>query len=396
METSTVRTAAPLQFNRLVSPGAAADLAMAIESSGVADDILCLDYIGGIAPRVLWKPEYTPLAAVVPDGDSWWDGYLLSALAMANTSKVGLVLMSDAIRRGPWFVQTMLTLAGLTEERVTLALGAGEAKNTIPYGYKRSEGLARLEDLLRIFNLLLECEEPVDFEGNIWNLRQAYLGTIRPRRPHIWAMGGGPKLTGLATQHADGFVTYVRGAFPTPERFADQVTAMKADLERQGRDPEQFSFGFCFMTLMHEDREVLERVVMRNALVRYFCGIFGRFHVADWRAEGFETVLPDNYHYSVKLKPFSVTQAEADEMVNSVSNEMVARSVFCGTPKEVASQVQEYIDAGATWVVPVEYSGVALPLDEAPEMNRRTLELLSELKGKPYQGSIDVSRTAML
>ena len=126
-------------------------------------------------------------------------------------------------------------------------IGAGEAKQVTPYGWKRSEGLARLEDQLKGFNALWASTEPVDLQGNHWTFKQAWLGQSRTHRPSIWALGGGPKLFDLATTYADGISAIVPCVAPTPESWAQTVSTMKAELERKGRDPEQFEFGIWFM-----------------------------------------------------------------------------------------------------------------------------------------------------
>ena len=103
--------------------------------------------------------------------------------------------MTDSMRRGPWLSQTMFSLADATTGQVMLALGAGEARHGIPFGYERKEGLGRMKDLMQIWKLMLDCDGPFDFDGKYWKLKQTYLGTVRPkRRPKPWALGGGPKL----------------------------------------------------------------------------------------------------------------------------------------------------------------------------------------------------------
>jgi phthiodiolone/phenolphthiodiolone dimycocerosates ketoreductase len=59
----------------------------------------------------------------------------------------------------------MLTLQSMTERQATIMIGAGEAKQVTPYGWKRAEGLARLEDQLKTFHA---GRDPDDFQFGVW------------------------------------------------------------------------------------------------------------------------------------------------------------------------------------------------------------------------------------
>ncbi|HYF24336.1 MAG TPA: LLM class flavin-dependent oxidoreductase, partial [Baekduia sp.] len=311
----------PLTSDRFSPPAAFAQLATAAQGSGVVDEPLVWDQLTNFWPRQMWTPEHTPMAAVLPDLDSYADAFAISAY-VAAAPRMGLTISTDAIRRGPAeMAQTMMTLANLTEGRATVMMGAGEAKQVTPFGWVRKEGLARLEDHLRLFNAFWEADAPLDADGNHWSMKQAWLGQARTRRPHIWALGGGPKLLDLATTHAEGMAAIVPCVFQTPEDFAAAVAALKADLERKGRDPESFEFGIWFMALVHEHEDVLDRT-LDNPIMRYMAGVFGRLDQAAWRREGFAPPLPDDWHYAMKLRPVEWTDAQIDDLLGATTRAM--------------------------------------------------------------------------
>ncbi|MEB3072112.1 LLM class flavin-dependent oxidoreductase, partial [[Mycobacterium] vasticus] len=273
MTNATVQTALPFTFGRTIAPQAAGEFARAIEASGVVDDFQSVDQLVSWTTRQLWKPENTPLANVVADPDSFADAFLLAAYASATTQRLGLSVSTDAIRRGPAeLMQTMLTLAGATDRRVAITLGAGELKQAKPFGYKRSEGLKRLEDHLKISRLLLDCDEPFDFDGHYWTYRQAWIGSGKLRKPEIWTMGGGPKLAELSAQYADGWTTAIPNAFFTPEAFGREVKRIKDLLEKNGRDPDTFAMGIWAAVMLHDNPEILDRA-MSNPLVKYMAAV---------------------------------------------------------------------------------------------------------------------------
>src|SRR5581483_110 len=294
-------TAIPLNTSLHVPPAGFAELARAVHGSGVVDNLFIWDQMTNFWPPHLWTPENAPMAALAPDLDSYADAFAMAAYALAAAPEAGIAVSSDAIRRGPAELnQTMWTLASMAGGDAIFQVGAGEFKQTRPFGWKRSEGLARLEDQLKLFRLFWESDQPVEFEGNCWTMRRAWLGKARVKRPQMWALGGGPKLLDLATSYADGFAAISRCVYDTPEKFAAHVATLKQDLERKGRDPERFGFGLWFMNAIHEDADVIDRA-FDGAIMKWMAANFGRLDNSQWAALGIQSVFPDDWHYSVKL-----------------------------------------------------------------------------------------------
>jgi phthiodiolone/phenolphthiodiolone dimycocerosates ketoreductase len=367
-------------LDRHFSPRMAGEIARGFEASGVVDYYQGWDQLVAWWPNALWQPDVTPLAQVMKNCDSLADSFTLTTIAAAATQNLGVATSCDSIRRGPAeLMQAMMTLAHTTEGKAIFQIGAGELKQTRPFGWKRSEGLGRLEDMLKIFKLLWEAEAPFDFEGNFWNYKKAWLGTTRPYKPQVWAMGGGPKLYDLALRYADGIQTIAPFVFPTPEGWAKQVQWMKQELERHGRDPEEFSFGMWFMVMAHEDRELIERAI-DNPLNKWMSAVFGRLNQRDWAVEGIESVFPPEWHYSLKLLPHDWSRSEVEGVVNKVPREMVEKSFLIGTPEEVAAQVRAYVDAGATHVMMLDWVGTTLPPEQAQSVLPRTIDMCRLVK----------------
>jgi phthiodiolone/phenolphthiodiolone dimycocerosates ketoreductase len=353
-----------------------------LEQSGVVDYFWTYDQLTSWFPKVLWRPENTPLAETAADCDSFYDGFLLGAIAGAATSKLGVQMGgTDSVRNGPAeLCQKMYTLAALTEGRAWVGLGAGEVKQHRPFGYKRSEALGRMEDILRIARLFWECDGPIDFDGNYWKLRNAYLGGIRSYRPEFWCMGGGPKLIDLSARYADGMVGMVPGVWPSPDQFAKHVAAVREQVERAGRDPDEFGFGIMAGMLLHEDGDVLERA-FENPLVKWQAAIWGRHNPADWAAEGLEPVFPPGVSYPLHVCPAEITDGEVQAILAKVSRTMVEKSFLCGTPADAAKALQPYVEAGATHVGVCDLLPLSTGLEEAMASIGRLLDICEALKG---------------
>lgn len=212
----SLTTSIPLISDRFTPPSAFSAYAKAAAASGVVDELLVWDQMTNFWPRQLWTPEHSPMAAVLPDIDSYADAFAMSAYVLATEPRLGVAVSTDAIRRGPAeMFQTLLTLQGMTERHATFMIGAGEAKQVTPFGWRRAEGLARLEDQFKTFHALWNASGPVDHTGNFWHLEQAWMGSARGERPHIWALGGGPKLLDLGTTYADGMAIIAPSVCPS-------------------------------------------------------------------------------------------------------------------------------------------------------------------------------------
>ncbi len=290
------------------------------------------------------------------------------------------MVSTDAVRYGPGeLMRSALTLADLTEGRFALMLGAGEVKQCKPFGWKRSEGLARLEDHLRLYHEIWDAKEPFDFEGNYWKFDTAWLGGAKNYRPDIWTIGGGPKLVDLTTSYANGLTTVTPGVWSSPEQTVRNAGEIREQLRAKGRDPKDFGFGPVLMIVMHTDESVIDQV-LDNPLTRFIAAIWGRLNMPDWRKEGLEPPFPDDWHYAMRLLPQKMSEADVDDVLSRVSRDMVEKTYIIGTPDTVASELQRYIDAGVTRIMPGNVASVVLNQSEAEASMWADVELMRRLK----------------
>jgi phthiodiolone/phenolphthiodiolone dimycocerosates ketoreductase len=372
----------PNALDRHAPVTAFTEVAKVLEASGVVDYMQTWDQLAFFWPPKLWNEANTPAAAIASDADSSPDAFVMSGYSLAATPGLGLGISTDSIRRGPAeLAQTMLTLANITQGRTVLMMGAGEVKQTRNYGWKRSQGLDRMEDQFQILRKFFDTDAPVNHEGNYWTMREAWLGKAKQYTPKLWALGGGPRLMDLATSYADGFCSMVPYVKSTPEQWAATVAECKRDLERKGRDPDDYEFALWFPAVIHDDDEFIQRA-LDNPLMKWIAAVCGRLNQADWDAEGLEPPMPRDWHYALRMLPQQFEDTEIDEILARVSHEISARSWLHGSAKDVASEIQDYVDAGATTVCLLDFGPVLLPLDQAATGISRSIDVARILKGK--------------
>jgi len=382
MPNGQIEIAIPYWADRHLPPKLIGEFARGLEASGVVDYLQTWDQMTSWWPRSLWTTKNTPLAAHMPDCDSFQDAFIAAAYGSAPTENLGLLVSTDTIRRGPAeLMQTMLTLSAAVDGHAIFAFGAGEAKQVQPYGWKRSEGLARMEDMLQLFERIWESEGTIDFEGRHWNFKDAWIGNAKPFKPVVHGLGGGPKLRELSARYTDGFQSSTF-AYDTAEKFATDVEEMRGQIEGYDRDPDAFTFGMWDQLILVRDDDEHERA-LHNPLMKFMAATIGYLgDQADWRNFGFEPVMPSGWHYAMKMLPARMSPAETEDIVNRTDPGMVEKCCFIGTPEQVAPRIQEYVDAGATLHSFVDVSPALRSAEEASVGVELILELARLVKAQ--------------
>ena len=376
-------TSAIVFSDRYMPAGVVVEQAKALHASGVVDTIVVPDQLNNFIPPSLWTPENSPLAAVLPDIDSAADAFTTAAHIAGALPEVDLTLTTDALRRNPAeLIQSMLTLANITEGRVLFQVGGGEQKQCRPYGHKRGQGLKRMEDLFELFNRLWDADGMIDYEGHHTTFKQATLGGAKNHRPDLWALGGGPMLLDLATTHCGGFAAAAPCVWASPEQAGDHIAEVKEQLERKGRDPDEFDFGIYSPVLLHTDEGELERA-MDNPMVRWMAAVYGRIDPSDWSSVGLPSPVPEDWTYYMNMVPHHETPEFIDQVLAATTREHVEQGFFVGTPESVASTMGDYVEAGVTWVLALDYMALLTPPQDAAAVAGRGLEVCRLLKGAP-------------
>lgn len=331
-------------------------------------------------PGNLWTTENTPAAAVI-DSNSLYDPFVEAAFAVAHNHNIGVRLSTDAVRTAPVeLLRKVLSLQNATSGKVVITMGAGELRQAKPFGFKRAEGLKRLEDNFVIINKLYDAQEPISHEGHFWNYQNAFIGHQRPAvRPEFWALGGGPTLLDIAAKHGDGLEVAVPQAIVSAEAYAKTVKEMREKVESYGRDPEKFGFGIWLIGVLHDDPDMIQKV-LDNPVVKYFAGQFGRIDQKNWIEEGITPVMPEDWHYAMKWEPFVQSDEEVNRIVGGVSKEMARKAYHVGTPAEMTKICQGYVDAGANFVGIIDMSPLALGPADAMDSIRRSTQVYNALK----------------
>jgi F420-dependent oxidoreductase-like protein len=209
-------------------------------------------------------------------------------------------LVTPASFRHPVFTARMAKdVDNLSGGRLTLGIGAGwQEREHALFGFDlldMDQRFDRFEESAEVISRLLRDEDPVQFNGEFYNLQDAVLlpPPSKNGRPPILIGGNGVNRTlPLAAKYANEW----NGNFIPPDRFQELNQLLDGMIQERGRDPEDVV------------RSIMHRI------------IFGR----------------DQEELNFMLKNTNRSQAELLKM-----------GVILGTPSEIKAQIDRFAQAGA-------------------------------------------------
>lgn len=353
-----------------------------IEASGVADYLWCGDQMVLTIPRSIMTPDVLEAAgsaggfdvASSVDPDAWMDAFV--ALTLQSTvlerTKVGVAVI-DAIRRPPPILaQSLMSLDHAAGGGSFFILAGGENKQFAPYGLSRERPIAHLEDAVRHCKLLWNSRgEPVTDNGKVYALDRAVLALppVNGVPPQAWVAGGTPRTLEIAGRYADGWISWAPGA-SSPEEYAAKRDIVRSHAEQAGRDPDELRYGCMFVTMLVENDEQ-HRAALNDPMLRLNSLVAGA-SAARWATLGLQHPIGGDWAYMANYMPQWWSREETLDVISRIPGEAVDRTAMIGSAEEVSSRIQEYIDAGCDFVMPVPYA--------SPLGNEAFYEMVRDLK----------------
>jgi phthiodiolone/phenolphthiodiolone dimycocerosates ketoreductase len=335
------------------------------------DAIWWADHLLHWFPLSIWTPDLVPQAAAGQRSPHvWFDPVPVVAAAAAATREVKLGIgVTDLVRRHPAsLAQTALTLDHLTDGRFVLGVGAGEALNLAPFGLANARPLGRLDEGLEVMRLLMTEDEPIDFEGEHFQLRGATLG-LRPlgdRPPPVWVAAHRPRGLEVVGRRADGWLPLATD----PPQYARMLAAVQASAAAAGRPADAVMPGLYARIVVAESRDAAEAAIDGSLLMRFIAltrpaeayEARGAVHPLGEGAFGLTSFLPTGYG-----------REEALRLAGAVPEDVLRDTVVYGTPDEVAATIAEFVAVGARHVQLTNMTPLA-----APELAASSESLLAD------------------
>ncbi|MBN1148108.1 MAG: TIGR03560 family F420-dependent LLM class oxidoreductase [Anaerolineales bacterium] len=200
-----------------------------------------------------------------PDKDSLELWVSLTWLA-SHTQRIefGPLVTPVSFRHPSMTARMAAAVDDLSGGRLTLGLGAGwQEREHEKFGWDLLDidrRFARFEEGIQVIRSLLRSDEPVDFQGEFFHLKEAIL-LPRPKRPGgppLLIGGNGPRRTlPLAARYADEW----NALFIPPAEF-ERLNARLGELIREaGRKPENVRRSLMTGCILGRDPQEVERKV---------------------------------------------------------------------------------------------------------------------------------------
>jgi len=292
-------------------------------------------------PPSVWTPDLFAQAATEPSPHTFLDpGPLMGAVLTHTDRMIVGTGVTDAIRRHPAVIaQTFATLNHMGHGRVRLGLGVGEAENILPYGLPYERTASRLIEALEVIRLLWSTTDPVDFDGEFVQLRDAVigLGPYHGKDPEIWVPAHRPRVLRAVARLADGWLPIITDAQEYAARLADIRTASS----EAGRPVDAVRPGLYVWVVCDEDRDVAERLLGSLAL---------RLIALTAPAELFEDAGAEHPLATrwglLDYVPTELSRDETLAAAKAVPDEVLRSYYMWGTPDDIVARLAPFMQAG--------------------------------------------------
>ena len=199
---------------------------------------------------------------------------LTYAAAVTTTIRLGVSVMVLPLHHPVHVAHQMATLDYLSNGRAILGAGLGRDSHYAEFQIPRERRVLRFQECVDLIKALW-TESKVNFNGSIFQLEVATMA-LKPAqqpRPPIWFGGDHPDAIRRAATIADGWMG--SGSSSTAS-FARNVSTLKAELEKAGRDPAMFPISKRAFLSVHERADVA-----RAELHRWFNTVYHKPEGAD-------------------------------------------------------------------------------------------------------------------
>lgn len=289
---------------------------------------------------------------------------ILGALA-THTKQIQLCTgVVNSWTRGPGLMAvTWATLDELAPGRCLNGIGPYWDPLAYNQGIERKRPLKQMREYVEVFRRLVNMER-FTYEGELVKVRDIALdlGEGRERKPiHVPVYIGatGPQMLESAAEYADGICL---NAMMSTRYTRDAVEHIRIGAERAGRKLSDLEFPQLISTAMDKNGDKARD--MARQIVTMYLG--QQPHIG--KASGLSDEFLQKVHDTMggwPARPGGIRDAS-----KLVDDDVVTRFVAAGTPAECLELARGYVEAGATY---------AIPLVVSADTTREIIEVFAEI-----------------
>jgi len=259
--------------------------------------------------------------------------------------------VTDPYRMHPAsLAQMATTLNHMTEGNFILGIGAGEGMNLKAYNIPFDHAVTKMSESIRLMKEFWEKGKEVTFNGKYFQTKNAVMLPQPIGKIPVWIAGNGPKTLKLTAELADGWMPL--GAFP--ELYSDNRNTILDIMKNEGRDPNNFTFGYFARIFINDDEEKLNSFYkgMKAGLSMQPRTLK---QLGYWKDE-YEQIFKDATGFSSDEMSLLVYDREdvvkfnyrkLAPLAEDIPDKLIQESGMIGTKEEIIKKIQKFVDAGA-------------------------------------------------
>jgi len=245
--------------------------------------------------------------------------------------------------------QMATTLNHMTEGNFILGIGAGEGMNLKAYNIPYNHAVTKMSESIRLMKEFWE-KGKATFNGKYFQTKNAVMLPKPINKIPVWVAGNGPKTLRLTAELADGWMPL--GSFP--DLYKDNRNIILEIMKKEGRDPNNFTFGQFTRIFMNDDEDKLNS---------FYNGMKAGLSMQPrtlkklgyWKDE-FESIFQEATGFSSDDMSLLVYDREDVAKFNykkltpiaaQIPDELIRESGMIGTKEDIIKKIQKFVDAGA-------------------------------------------------
>jgi alkanesulfonate monooxygenase SsuD/methylene tetrahydromethanopterin reductase-like flavin-dependent oxidoreductase (luciferase family) len=283
----------------------------------------------------LWLPDHL---LMFPKGycpDVW---SLISAISVRSSSvRIGAGVTCPHRRHPAVFAQMAATIEHLSRGRLNVGIGAGEAMNLDPFGIEwRNRPVKKMVEFIEICRLLW-TEEKVNYEGEFYHLKDAFL-QIRPEgKIPFYIAGNGRRTREITGMIGDGWIPICE----SPKTYRKNLEDVKRGADKAGRKLDEIDMALQIYTAISDNPEELNFVRMFPVVM--LLGALKKVKEGGYAIEIDE--IGDEFYFK-DLIVGGEMENKLYDLVPKVPVEVADEFSIMGTKDECIEKIEKFIRAG--------------------------------------------------
>ena len=193
---------------------------------------------------------------------------LTYAAAVTTDIRLGVSVMVLPLHHPIHVAHQLATLDYMSNGRAILGVGLGRDSHYKEFQIPPERRVRRFKECVEVIRALW-TDAKVDFEGDIFQVKDAVMMLKPVQKPApIWFGGAHPDAIRRAAMNADG---WMGSGSSSTAAFARNVSLLRAELERAGRDPARFPISKRVFLSVHPEADVA-----RSDINRWFNIVYRR------------------------------------------------------------------------------------------------------------------------